>query len=235
MSLVIIISAPSGSGKTTLANELQKRVPGLLFSVSYTTRRPRGTEKQGREYRFVPPDEFQAMVERGEFLEHANVHGNCYGTPKSSLQEAQRLGQDLLLDIDVQGEEQIKRKLPEAISIFILPPSKQVLEERLHGRSYAEKTDSLEGNIQGRLLAATKEIEKYPNYEYILVNDQLSQSVEQLENIVLAERLMRAQRPLSTNQGRTVERAAQSRRENMDGRIREVLASFVPTAAPSGR
>lgn len=225
---VFIISAPSGSGKTTLANLLREQVPGLLFSVSYTTRKQRGSEQDGREYYFVSREEFQKMLAADEFLEHAEVHGNYYGTPRRFLREAEERGQDLLLDIDVQGEEQIKRKLPEAVAIFVLPPSKQVLEKRLRDRSYAEKIQ--EANVQGRLLAAAREVEKYPNYDYILVNDRLDRSIEQLKAIVLSERVRRSGRELSGEDGKAAATAAECRLESMRSQLKPVLASFALSA-----
>lgn len=229
---VFIISAPSGSGKTTLANLLREQVPGLLFSVSYTTRKQRGNEQDGREYYFVAREEFEKMLAEDEFLEHAEVHGNFYGTPRRFLREAEERGQDLLLDIDVQGEEQIKAKLPQAVAVFVLPPSKQVLEKRLRDRSYAEKM--LEATLQRRLLAAAREVEKYPNYDYILVNDHLDRSIEQLKAIVLSERMRRSGRELSAGDQRTVAIAEECRQERMSKQLQPILASFALSAAPSG-
>src|SRR5512146_3401201 len=176
MSTVYIISAPSGSGKSTLVNELRKLISNLDFSISYTTRRPRGSEQNGREYFFVPIQDFEEMIARGEFLEHANVFGNYYGTAKRFLQEAERSGHDLLLDIDVQGAAQIKSKIPDAVSIFILPPDREKLEWRLRNRGL-----DAEEVIQRRLVTASREIENYDKYDYILVNDRLEDSVEALQ------------------------------------------------------
>ena len=229
---VFIISAPSGSGKTTLANLLREQVPGLLFSVSYTTRKQRGSEQDGREYYFVSREEFEKMLAADEFLEHAEVHGNYYGTPRRFLREAEERGEDLLLDIDVQGEEQIKAKLPQAVAIFVLPPSKEVLEKRLRDRNYAEKIQ--EANVQGRLLAAAREVEKYPNYDYILVNDRLEKSIEQLKAIVVSERARRSGRKLSSEDQRAAASAEECRQEKMRTRLRPILASFALSAAPSG-
>ncbi|MGH9671404.1 MAG: guanylate kinase [Terriglobales bacterium] len=231
---VFIISAPSGSGKTTLANLLREQVPGLLFSVSYTTRKQRGSEQDGREYYFVARAEFEKMLAADEFLEHAEVHGNYYGTPRRFLREAEQRGQDLLLDIDVQGEEQIKAKIPEAVAIFVLPPSKEVLERRLKGRSYAEKIASGEANLHGRLLAAAREVEKYPNYDYILVNDRLERSIEQLKAIVLSERARRSGGKLSSEDRQAAVTAEECRQEKMGARLKPILASFALSAAPSG-
>src|SRR5260370_2125141 len=167
--LVYIISAPSGSGKSTLVNELRKSVKNLDFSISYTTRPPRGSEQDGREYFFVTREQFKTMIDRDEFLEHAEVFGNYYGTARKFLQEAQARGNDLLLDIDVQGERLIKRKLPEAISILILPPSRSVLEQRLRRRTQAERLNSHE-HIHPTLNTASQQIPNHPNYLYIMLN-----------------------------------------------------------------
>ena len=154
MTTVFIISAPSGSGKSTLVNEVRRIVPGLDFSVSYTTRPPRGNEQNGREYFFVLRSEFERMKTNGEFLEYADVFGNYYGTARRFLQKAETSGHDLLLDIDVQGAEQIKHEIPEAVSIFVLPPNRTELESRLRHRSL-----DAEDVIQRRLVTATREIE----------------------------------------------------------------------------
>jgi len=187
MTTVFIISAPSGSGKSTLVNKVRQTVPNLKFSVSYTTRKPRGAEQNGCEYFFVARQQFEEMIRKGEFLEHADVFGNYYGTARHFLDQAKAAGKDLLLDIDVQGAEQIKRKLREAVSIFVLPPNRSELEQRLRKRSQ----DS-EEVIQRRLDAATREIENYKKYDYILVNDRLEDSVETLQAILLSEQLRRA-------------------------------------------
>jgi len=135
MTTVFIVSAPSGSGKSTLVEKLIERVCNLRFSVSYTTRRPRGTEQDGRDYFFIPLAEFKRRIAQGEFLEWAEVFGNYYGTHKGELQRASDEGMDLVLDIDVQGARQLKEKIPAAVTIFILPPSRQILEQRLRARS----------------------------------------------------------------------------------------------------
>ncbi len=233
--IIYIISAPSGSGKTTLANMLRDSVPGIYFSVSYTTRPPRGGEQEGHEYHFVSMDEFQRMLEHDEFLEHANVYGNFYGTSKQALQEARRRGEDLLLDIDVQGEAQIKKKIPQAVSIFILPPSKEALEKRLRSRhdSYAAKIDS-EDTIKRRLLTATKEIENYPNYDYILINDRLDTSVDQLKAIVLAERIKRSGTELTAASAQLVATAERCLLPNVRERVKPILASFALSATMPG-
>ena len=136
--ILFIISAPSGSGKSTLVNGLRTYVPNLEFSVSYTTRPPRGSEQDGHEYHFISREQFEGMIMREQFLEYALVFGNYYGTAKTVIEEAERQGHDVILDIDVQGAHQVKERLPEAISIFVLPPSREELESRLRKRSMSE-------------------------------------------------------------------------------------------------
>src|SRR5215467_2830336 len=135
MTTVFIVSAPSGSGKSTLVSRLLANVPNLMFSVSYTTRKPRGAEVNGHSYHFVSREAFEGMLARNEFLEHADVFGNYYGTHRGTLEEAQAHGKDLVLDIDVQGARQLKDQIPEAVTVFILAPSRQILEQRLRARS----------------------------------------------------------------------------------------------------
>ncbi len=185
--ILFIISAPSGSGKSTLVTQLRSLVEGLDFSVSYTTRPPRGSEINGREYHFVERGKFERMIAADEFLEWAEVFGNYYGTALNALNHARAEGKDLLLDIDVQGAVQVMRRLPAAISIFILPPSPQVLEMRLRNRSEAENMTS-EIVIERRLSQARQELLKIWNYRYALVNDVLDQAVAELRAIVLTER-----------------------------------------------
>ena len=219
--LICIISAPSGSGKSTLVNELLKLVPDLDFSISYTTRPSRGSEQNGKQYYFVSREEFEQMIRNDEFLEHANVFGNYYGTARRFLREAAEKKHDLLLDIDVQGAEQMKRKLPEAVSIFVLPPDRKTLEWRLRKRS-----EDAEEVIARRLITATREIGNYNKYDYILINDDLEESIENLEAIVLAERLQRAGQPLSVNERKLVESADRHRLANVRDRIGPILDSF---------
>lgn len=227
MSTVYIISAPSGSGKSTLVNEVRKLVPALDFSISYTTRRPRGSEQNGREYFFVPIPDFEEMLARGEFLEHANVFGNYYGTARRFLEQAERGVHDLLLDIDVQGAAQIKRQIPDAVSIFILPPDKKTLEWRLRNRSL-----DTEEVIQRRLLTAAKEIENYHSYDYILINDRLEDSIDELKAIVLSERLRRSGAKLSNGDQRTLATAERCLLPNIRQRLQPILASFALSATP---
>jgi guanylate kinase len=230
MTTVYIISAPSGSGKSTLVDKAREIVPRLEFSISYTTRPPRRTEQNGREYFFVPRSEFEEMVRKDEFLEHADVFGHCYGTAKRFLRQAEKSGNDLLLDIDVQGAEQIKRKLPEAVSIFIMPPDRKVLEARLRKRSL-----DAEEVIQRRLVTASREIENYEKYDYILVNDRLDESIEALTAILLAERLKRSGVHGSADDAKMLAKAEGCLLSNIRERLRPILASFTTAATSGGR
>jgi len=187
MITVFIISAPSGSGKSTLVHRLLETIPGLSFSISYTTRPPRPTETNGIDYNFISKQEFERRLERNEFLEYALVFENYYGTNRCSLETAGREGKDLVLDIDVQGARQLKVAIPEAISIFVLPPSRQVLEQRLRARSQ----DS-EEVIQRRLRGAAEEVRNYTQYDYVLINRELEEASARLAAIVRAERLRKA-------------------------------------------
>jgi guanylate kinase len=226
MTPVFIISAPSGSGKSTLVNEIRTNVERLEFSVSYTTRMPRGSEENGREYYYTSREVFERMIERGEFLEYADVFGNYYGTAWRFLEDAKGRGHDLLLDIDVQGAEQIQKKLPEAISIFILPPTRQELERRLRRRSSAERMTD-ETVIQRRLETASREIEKYTEYDYILVNDQLNDSVDALKAIIQSERLKAEGRTPERSEDVQMAKLAQSRLlENVRPTLGPILESF---------
>jgi guanylate kinase len=223
MTTVFIISAPSGSGKSTLVNKVRKTVLNLKFSISYTTRKPRGHEQDGREYFFISRQEFEAMIRKDEFLEYATVfETDYYGTACRFLDQAEKEGCDLLLDIDVQGAAQIKRKRPDAISIFILPPNRTELEKRLR-----ERGQDSEEKIQRRLDEASREIENYGKYDYILVNDRLDDSVKALEAILLSERYKR--------QGQRDEQlsatANRYRLENVRERLQPILQSFGKTAA----
>ena len=187
MTTVFIVSAPSGSGKTTLVSRLLASLPGLMFSVSYTTRKPRGDEVDGRSYRFVSRQDFEAMVARGEFLEWAEVFGNYYGTHRGILEEAQAQGKDLVLDIDVQGARQLRSRIPEAVSVFILAPSRQILEQRLRARG-----EDREDVIERRLRDAAEEIRNYDRYDYVVINRDLDDSATTLSAIVRAERVRRS-------------------------------------------
>src|SRR5258708_3552493 len=227
--ILFIISAPSGSGKSTLVNELRRIVPNLEFSISYTTWARRGSERDGMEYYFVNRQEFEQMIAHDEFLEHAEVFGNYYGTAKRFLREADARGNDLLLDIDVQGAAQVKSRMKNAVGILVLPPSRQVLEKRLRNRSISEGSVSDEV-IERRLHGARKEIENYPQYDYILVNDRLEDSVDLLESIVLSERVKRSGKVLTPEEVRMIGTAEQCLQtaENTSKKLKEILASFTP-------
>jgi guanylate kinase len=223
--ILFIISAPSGSGKSTLVNEVRKQLTGIEFSVSWTTRPPRGSEQDGREYHFASREEFEGMVAAGQFLEHAEVFGNYYGTARASLELARREGHDLVLDIDVQGAAQVRASMPEAVSIFVLPPNPKVLRTRLRNRSRAEGVED-EAEVYRRLSAATREIENYREYGYILVNDILDRAVAQLEAIVQAERFYRNDEPIAFRSRRVLEVAAGCLQVNSQERLKPVLEAF---------
>jgi guanylate kinase len=228
MSIVYIISAPSGSGKSTLVNEVFKYVRHLDFSISYTTRPPRGSEKNGKEYFFVTEEKFKAMIAADEFLEYAKFPaevGNYYGTARRFLKQAEAAGNDLLLDIDVQGAAQIKQKIPEAVSIFILPPSREQLEWRLRNRGQDSEEER-----RRRLDTARREIEQYSQYDYILVNDKIEQSTDELKAIVLAVRLERSRTQPSAEELPLLAKAQACRLDQARERVQPILASFVPQA-----
>ena len=180
---LFVISAPSGAGKSSLAREILARLPGLSFSVSFTTRARRPGEENGREYRFVDDGEFDAMVARGGFLEWAHVFGRRYGTGREVTDRALDGGSDLLLDIDVQGARAVRESGVPAVSVFVLPPSFAALEERLRGRG-----SESEEQVRGRLAQALREAEEFRQYDYLVINDRLERCVEDLRSIVVAER-----------------------------------------------
>jgi guanylate kinase len=213
--ILFIISAPSGSGKSTLVSELRKQVGGIDFAVSWTTRAPRGSEEDGREYHFTTREEF----------EHAEVFGNLYGTSRQSLDEALAEGHDLMLDIDVQGAAQVRSRMPEEVGIFVLPPNPKVLRTRLRNRSRAEGV-VVEDELFRRLSQARKEIENYRQYGYILINDALDRAVAQLEAIVLAERYYRNGEPIAYRSRRVLEVAAACLLSNSQERLKPVLEAF---------
>jgi guanylate kinase len=223
--ILFIISAPSGSGKSTLVSELRKQVSGVEFSVSWTTRAPRGSEANGREYNFVTREEFERMIQEGVFLEYAEVFGSYYGTARRSLEDARAAGHDLLLDIDVQGAAQVRSRMAEAVSIFVLPPNPRVLRTRLRNRSRAEGVVN-EEEVFRRLSEASKEIENYRQYGYILVNDILDRAVAQLEAIVLAERFYRNGETIAFRSRRVLEVAAACLQSNAQERLKPVLEAF---------
>jgi guanylate kinase len=216
--ILFIISAPSGSGKSTLVNEVRRLVEGLEFSISYTTRAARGSEEDGREYHFTNKATFERMIAAGEFLEYATVFGNhYYGTAVSALDQARRHGHDLLLDIDVQGALQVMKKVPEAVSIFILPPTPEVLERRLRNRSQAEGVAD-EAEIEKRLAQARNELERLSEYKYALVNDVLDEAASEMRAIVLEARAVAT--------GADVEIARGCLTAARSARLEEALSSF---------
>jgi len=182
--ILFIVSAPSGAGKTTLCKKLVASIPEIWHSISYTTRKPREGEINGREYYFVGEDTFQELLGSNEFLEHAHVYGNWYGTPRKALMDKLEQGVDVLLEIDVQGALQLKKKFEEAVFIFILPPSLEVLRERLLSRA----SDS-QDVIQRRLQKVKEEMWSFREYSYIVRNDDLEQSLRELQSIFFAEQL----------------------------------------------
>lgn len=202
MSQIFIISAPSGSGKSTLVNSLLAHEPDLIFSVSYTTRAPRGQEQDGREYHFVAREEFRRMIDAGEFIEWAQVFGDYYGTHRRYVDQGRAERRDVVLDIDVQGARQLKEKIPEAVSIFILAPSREELEKRLLARG-----DVSEAVIRKRLAKAAGEIRNFGQYDYVLVNDDLQAASERLLWIVRTARLRSAD-------------------EQVQARVRRILKTF---------
>ncbi len=198
--LVLIVSGPSGSGKSTLVEKILE-LPGTMLSISCTTRQPRKTEGDGRWYNFVTESEFQQMVARGDFLEYAQVFGkNWYGTPRKSIDEALALKKDLVLEIDVQGALQVKHKLPGAVAVFVLPPSRAELENRIRARGQ----DS-EDEIARRLERARQEMLNYSSYDFAIINDDLERAGKEVQAIAIGSRC---------------------RVERNEERIREILKSF---------
>lgn len=183
---VFIISAPSGSGKTTLIDLLLKQNPSLMFSISHTTRPPRTGERDGVEYFFVSEQKFEQMIREDRFVEWAEVHGHYYGTSREVLTEAEKNHRDVILDIDVQGAAQVRQKIPEAISIFILPPSYEALKTRLLSR----QKDSKEVMLK-RLGNARKEIRRYSEFDYIIINDELQSALTSLSSIITSSNSLR--------------------------------------------
>jgi guanylate kinase len=176
---LFVIAAPSGAGKTSLVRALMEREPGLRFSISCTTRPRRPTEQHGRDYFFVDREEFEHMVAGGEFLEHARVFDNYYGTPRRQVEQALSAGQDLILEIDWQGAAQVRTALPECVSVFILPPSRPELERRLRGRG----TDA-EEVIQRRLRDAASDMAHWREFDHVVVNDRFDQALAELQDVV---------------------------------------------------
>lgn len=181
--VIVVVSAPSGAGKSTVLERVLEETPGLRFSVSHTTRAPRPREQDGTHYHFVSPEAFLRLQQAGALLEWAEVHGNLYGTGLAEIDRARAEGRDLLLDLDVKGAEQVRAAIPDAVTVFILPPSFDVLERRLRGRGLDD-----EATIRRRLAAAGREIDAFARYDYAIVNEDLGACVEQLKSIVRAAR-----------------------------------------------
>jgi guanylate kinase len=199
---VIVVSGPSGAGKSTLLARVLADLTHMHFSVSHTTRPPRPGEQEGTDYHFVDEEQFQEMVDRGLFLEWASVHTHRYGTSRTEYERAEHDGVDLLLDLDVQGAEQVRGKFTDAVTVFILPPSHRILERRLRARGQEENS------LQRRLQAAAEEMSLYTRYDYAIINDDLARSVEAVKAII---------------------RAARCRTSRMDVAARAVLGTFQST------
>jgi guanylate kinase len=192
---LIIVSAPSGAGKTTLVNDVVRRCPSVKSSISYTSRFPRAGEVDGADYHFITVDRFQGMIERGDFLEWAEVHGNLYGTSRHAVEEWRAAGFDVVLTIDVQGAATARGLYPEAIQVFILPPSYQDLIRRLSGRGGGNSDD-----LKLRMQNALNEIKQYDNFDYVVINDDLNKATEELAAIIIAERCRCRRRKQSVEQ-----------------------------------
>lgn len=190
--MLIVVSSPSGGGKGTLIDRVLQTVPGVSYSVSYTTRAPRTGEQDGREYFFVSMAAFKEMIERGEFLEWANVYGCLYGTNRSQVERERASGRDIILEIDVQGAESIRGLVADAVSVFILPPSFEMLRTRLTARG----TDSPE-DLKRRLSGAPAEVEEYRNFQYVILNDDINRASAQVASVIYAERAARVRQEIS--------------------------------------
>jgi guanylate kinase len=199
--MLIVVSSPSGGGKGTLIDRVLKTLPGVSYSVSYTTRAPRGSEQDGREYFFVDTAAFEQMIQRGDFLEWANVYGHLYGTSAAQVERERAAGRDIILEIDVQGAASIRQKIPDQVSVFILPPSFELLRERLVARG----TDS-PADLERRLRGAPSEVEQYKHFQYVILNDDINRASQQLASVIYAER---------------------ARRERQEARLGDTLADFV--------
>ncbi len=181
---MFVVSAPSGAGKTTLCHQLVATVEGLRHSISYTTRQPREGEVDGRDYHFVDEATFRGMIDRDEFVEWASVYGKRYGTPRRALEQALRDGDDVLLEIDIQGAEQVRKKYAQGVFVYILPPSLGALQTRLHLRGR-----DTEEEIERRLSQVKEEVKSWQAYDYVVRNDDVKQALRDLEAIVIAERV----------------------------------------------
>jgi guanylate kinase len=196
--MLIVVSSPSGGGKGTLIDRVLKTVPGVSYSVSYTTRLPRAGEQDGREYFFVTVDAFKEMIARGEFLEWADVYGQLYGTSRDQVERERATGRDIILEIDVQGAESVRGLIDDAVTVFILPPSFELLKNRLVARG----TDSPEA-LERRLRGAPAEVEKYKDFQYVILNDDINRASAQLASVIYAERARRERQESSSREAFT--------------------------------
>jgi guanylate kinase len=203
--MLIVVSSPSGGGKGTLIDRVLQSVPGVSYSVSFTTRPPRAGEQNGREYFFVDESKFREMIKRGQFLEWADVYGHLYGTSRKQVEHDRDAGRDIILEIDVQGAESVRGLVPDAVTIFILPPSFELLRKRLVTRA----TDS-EADLARRLNGAPGEVEQYRHFQYVIVNDDIDRASAQLASVIYAER---------------------ARRERQEASARDALADFARVGA----
>jgi guanylate kinase len=204
--MLIVVSSPSGGGKGTLIDRVLKTVPGVSYSISYTTRAPRPGEQNGREYFFVSAAEFEAMLGRGELLEWANVYGYLYGTSRAQVESERAAGNDVILEIDVQGAASIRQLVADEVTVFILPPSFELLRKRLVARG----TDS-PADLERRLLGAPAEVEQYRDFQYVILNDDINRASAQLASVIYAER---------------------ARRERQEDRLKGALADFAQASEP---
>jgi len=198
--MLVVVSSPSGGGKGTLIDRVLKTVPGVSYSVSYTTRAPRGAEQDGREYFFVTTAVFEDMIRRGEFLEWADVYGYLYGTSRAQVERERAAEHDIILEIDVQGAESIRHLVDDAVTVFILPPSFELLRERLVARDTDSPVD-----LERRLRGAPSEVGQYKHFQYVILNDDINRASAQLASVIDAER---------------------ARRERQEARLKETLADF---------
>jgi guanylate kinase len=202
---VIVVSAPSGAGKSTVISRVLRELGGMRFSVSHTTRPPRGDEKEGVDYHFVDAPTFEKLRDENRLLEFAEVHGNHYGTAMTELMRAREEGVDLLLDLDVHGAAQVRQRLPDAVTVFILPPSYPELERRLRGRGQDD-----EATIERRLSAAGRELGAFWHYDYAIVNDDIDACVRELKSII---RAARCRVPVVAERAREIEKTFQTKEE----------------------